>query len=109
MDELMQSEEGREELAQIQESVTGNSDTETYAGCTSTVVLVTHKEVYCANAGDSRTVLSSRGTARDMSIDHKPDDPGEQKRIEGSGNFVEQGRINGRLALSRALGDFEFK
>ena len=44
-----------------------------------------------------------------MSNDHKPDDPSEQKRIEGSGNFVEQGRINGRLALSRALGDFEFK
>ena len=54
-------------------------------------------------------MLASRGTAKDLSTDHKPDDPSELKRIEKSGNFVEQGRINGRLALSRALGDFEYK
>ena len=85
------------------------NDMESYAGCTSTVVLITRTEVICANAGDSRTVLASRGTAKDMSVDHKPEDPGELRRIENSGNFVEQGRVNGRLALSRALGDFEYK
>jgi len=65
--------------------------------------------VYCANAGDSRSVLAFRGTAKDLSVDHKPDDPNELARIQNSGNFVEQGRVNGRLALSRALGDFEYK
>ena len=31
------------------------------------------------------------------------------ERIRAAGCFVAEGRINGRLALSRALGDFEFK
>ena len=109
MDELMQTEDGRQELSRIQEENGGLSDCESYAGCTSTVVLITRSEVICANAGDSRTVLASRGTARDLSIDHKPDDPVELRRIQNSGYFVEQGRVNGRLALSRALGDFEYK
>lgn len=65
------------------------SNEDSFAGCTSTVVLITRNEVYCANAGDSRTVLASRGTAKDLSVDHKPDDPQELSRIENSGNFVE--------------------
>mmetsp|Transcript_26528 Transcript_26528/g.33081 ORF Transcript_26528/g.33081 Transcript_26528/m.33081 type:complete len:89 (+) Transcript_26528:326-592(+) len=88
MDELMLTEEGREELARIKESNNGLADGETFAGCTSTVVLITRNEVYCANAGDSRTVLASRGAAKDLSIDHKPDDPRELARIQNSGNFV---------------------
>lgn len=30
-------------------------------------------------------------------------------RIIAAGGFVEFGRVNGNLALSRAIGDFEFK
>ena len=30
-------------------------------------------------------------------------------RIQRAGGFVEDGRVNGMLALSRALGDFEYK
>lgn len=74
MDEMMQSEEGKDELGRIQEANDGLADGESYAGCTSTVVLITRNEVYCANAGDSRTVLASRGNAKDLSIDHKPTD-----------------------------------
>ncbi|KAF8951011.1 Protein phosphatase 2C 2, partial [Entomortierella lignicola] len=33
----------------------------------------------------------------------------ETRRIVAAGGFVEYGRVNGSLALSRALGDFEFK
>jgi hypothetical protein len=33
----------------------------------------------------------------------------ETARITSAGGFVEFGRVNGNLALSRALGDFEFK
>jgi serine/threonine protein phosphatase PrpC len=44
-----------------------------------------------------------------LSEDHKPDDPIEKKRIYNANGFVEDGRVNGMLALSRALGDFEYK
>src|SRR5947207_13953318 len=36
-------------------------------------------------------------------------DPGEKARIIAAGGFVDFGRVNGNLALSRAIGDFEFK
>jgi len=44
-----------------------------------------------------------------MSEDHKPENAGELSRIQRAGGFVEDGRVNGMLALSRALGDFEYK
>ena len=34
---------------------------------------------------------------------------GEKDRITAAGGFVDFGRVNGNLALSRAIGDFEFK
>lgn len=34
---------------------------------------------------------------------------GEKARIQAAGGFVDFGRVNGNLALSRAIGDFEFK
>ena len=37
------------------------------------------------------------------------DGSGEKARINGAGGFVDFGRVNGNLALSRAIGDFEFK
>lgn len=33
----------------------------------------------------------------------------EKARICAAGGFVDFGRVNGNLALSRAIGDFEFK
>jgi protein phosphatase 1G len=45
----------------------------------------------------------------DMSIDHKPDNVEEKRRIEKAGGFVSDGRVNGNLNLSRALGDLEYK
>jgi protein phosphatase 2C family protein 2/3 len=35
--------------------------------------------------------------------------PAEKARIQAAGGFVDFGRVNGNLALSRAIGDFEFK
>lgn len=35
--------------------------------------------------------------------------PEEMQRIRESGGWVENSRVNGSLALSRALGDFKFK
>jgi protein phosphatase 1L len=86
-----------------------------------------------ANVGDSRAVLCRAGMAINLTNDHKPNHPLERIRIEkfggkvqyckahgsrevidhhntyilGSGQAMSRGvyRINGNLALSRALGD----
>jgi len=79
------------------------------AGCTATVVLITPQEIYCANAGDSRTVMCENGMTVELSYDHKPELPSERMRIEKAGGEVVEGRVNGMLALSRAIGDFDYK
>ncbi|KAI8912836.1 phosphatase 2C-like domain-containing protein [Gorgonomyces haynaldii] len=80
------------------------------SGCTAVSILVAEDgTVFCANSGDSRAIISSAGTAHPLSKDHKPTDAVEYQRITMAGGFVEFGRVNGNLALSRALGDFEFK
>jgi len=79
-------------------------------GATATVVLLTPTQIFCANAGDSRTVLSQAGVeAVALSIDHKPTNEEEEKRIEGAGGIVRNKRVMGELGLSRAFGDFEYK
>jgi len=73
------------------------------------VVLITPDKIYCSNAGDSRAVLYTDGKAHGLSEDHKPDNEDERRRIEKTGNFVEESRVNGNLALSRAFGDYQYK
>ena len=70
------------------------------------MVLITADEIYCANAGDSRGVLKTGNRALPLSLDHKPDLPGEKKRISDAGHAVNFSRVDGNLALSRAFGDF---
>ena len=69
------------------------------------MVLVTPDTIYCANAGDSRAVAFVGGQAVELSRDHKPMDPIELERIQKAGSTVSEGRVNGGLNLSRALGD----
>ena len=78
-------------------------------GTTACVVLVTDKEIYCSNSGDSRAVLCRNGEAIELSHDHKPQNHEEVRRIEASGHFVDDDRVDGNLALSRAIGDFQYK
>eukprot|EP01012_Entosiphon_sulcatum_P009733 TRINITY_DN1555_c0_g1_i1.p1 TRINITY_DN1555_c0_g1~~TRINITY_DN1555_c0_g1_i1.p1 ORF type:complete len:301 (+),score=44.85 TRINITY_DN1555_c0_g1_i1:56-958(+) len=79
------------------------------SGCTAVVALLTPTQVLCGNAGDSRCVLCRGGKAIPLSQDHKPNNEAELKRIQKAGSFVSSGRVNGNLALSRAIGDFAFK
>ena len=78
-------------------------------GTTSCVVLITKDEIICANAGDSRAMLKSGDDVIGLSSDHKPDLPGETKRIEKANHYVGLNRVDANLALSRAIGDFCFK
>ena len=73
---------------------------------------MTKDNFYCANAGDSRTILVRSGggnTIIPLSFDHKPDNEPEKARIQAAGGFVEENRVNGSLNLSRSMGDFEYK
>ncbi|ORX90082.1 PP2C-domain-containing protein [Basidiobolus meristosporus CBS 931.73] len=80
------------------------------SGCTAVSATISpDNKIYVGNAGDSRAVMSINGEAKALSFDHKPTNQGESARIINAGGFVEFGRVNGNLALSRAIGDFEFK
>ncbi|KAG5719384.1 Phosphatase 2C like protein [Termitomyces sp. T112] len=81
-----------------------------YTGCTAIAALVTTDgKIYVANAGDSRSVISVRGRAEPLSHDHKPSHSTERTRIYAAGGYVYDDRVNGRLSLSRAFGDFWYK
>lgn len=71
--------------------------------------MISRTEIYVANAGDTRCVIASKGKAKDLSHDHKPDNPGEKRRVERAGGHVEEGRVSGVIAISRAIGDWEYK
>lgn len=80
------------------------------SGCTAVVALLHDKELFVANAGDSRCVVCRKGKALEMSIDHKPEDQVEFDRIQKAGGRVTlDGRVNGGLNLSRAIGDHGYK
>ncbi|XP_066482920.1 protein phosphatase 1G isoform X1 [Tiliqua scincoides] len=80
------------------------------SGTTAVVALIRGKQLIVANAGDSRCVVSEGGKAVDMSYDHKPEDEVELARIKNAGGKVTMdGRVNGGLNLSRAIGDHFYK
>ena len=63
--------------------------------------------------GRDGRIVDGGGTDRALTIDHKPNTPSEQQRIERCGEFVDCSkgipRVNGELAVARALGDTAFK
>ncbi|XP_015524868.1 probable protein phosphatase CG10417 isoform X1 [Neodiprion lecontei] len=80
------------------------------SGCTAVVAVLAGRELYVANAGDSRCVLCRNGQAVELSLDHKPEDQPEMQRIvKAGGKVTADGRVNGGLNLSRALGDHSYK
>ncbi|CAF4019297.1 unnamed protein product, partial [Rotaria sordida] len=87
-----------------------DNDPGSSSGCTAVVTLLRDKQLYVANAGDSRCVVCRNGQAIEMSFDHKPEDPKERSRIEKAGYKVTlDGRVSGGLNLSRAIGDHAYK
>ncbi|RDD41057.1 putative protein phosphatase 2C T23F11.1 [Trichoplax sp. H2] len=83
--------------------------TDEVSGTTAVTVLIKDKKLYCGNVGDSRAIACVDGKLVPLSFDHKPNNEGESRRIIAAGGWIEFNRVNGSLALSRALGDFSFK
>ncbi|KAK5664320.1 hypothetical protein OQA88_538 [Cercophora sp. LCS_1] len=65
--------------------------------------------LYTANVGDARIVLCRAGKALRLSYDHKGSDENEGKRIANAGGLILNNRVNGVLAVTRALGDTYMK
>ncbi|KAK7271210.1 hypothetical protein RJT34_26920 [Clitoria ternatea] len=94
-------------------------------GATAVCVWVLGQKVIVANVGDAKAVLA-RSTVADgsqnlsdgvqalkaivLTREHKPIFPQERTRIQKAGGFVSpDGRLQGRLEVSRAFGDRQFK
>ena len=94
-----------DKMREIPEMMSG----EDKSGSTAIAALVSPEHVFFANCGDSRGVLSKEGKACFSTQDHKPINPTEKERIQNAGGSVMIQRVNGSLAVSRALGDFDYK
>ncbi|CAF4674199.1 unnamed protein product, partial [Rotaria sp. Silwood1] len=91
-----------------EENRTNNPDDK--SGSTAISCLIDTERVYFLNVGDSRAILvSNEGRILLATKDHKPSDLVERQRIQEAGGTVLIQRVNGSLAVSRALGDFEYK
>ena len=80
-----------------------------HVGSAALVCLLYKNSLVSVNCGDCRALLSRGSQAIQLTTDHKPDLPSERSRIEKLGGFVNNGRVQNKLALSRAFGDFEYK
>ena len=97
------------------ESLSGSFDS---SGSCAICVLVLQNNIFLANVGDSRAIISC-GNGKiiaQVSIDHKPDEENEKNRIERAGGvIVRTGAIQvarvmpGRLSVSRSFGDLKAK
>ncbi|XP_013591007.1 PREDICTED: probable protein phosphatase 2C 17 [Brassica oleracea var. oleracea] len=79
-----------------------------------TAILINGKVMWIANVGDSRAIVSRRGKATQISVDHDPNTDAERSMIESKGGFVtnrpgDVARVNGILAVSRTFGDKDLK
>jgi len=93
------------------------------SGTTATIAVTSPSHVVVANVGDSRTIIFDDENVVFSTRDHcEPEDAehdefwrGERERIERAGGKIKGKRIyfdeneNRHLAMSRALGDFEYK
>ena len=53
--------------------------------------------------------MCRNGKYMDLSVDYKASRKDEQERIKSQGGYIVFGRVLGRLAVTRAFGDFECK
>uniref|UniRef100_A0A8C6K6W5 protein-serine/threonine phosphatase n=1 Tax=Nothobranchius furzeri TaxID=105023 RepID=A0A8C6K6W5_NOTFU len=92
-----------------------NNDSFLKVGTTATVALLRDSvELVVGSVGDSRALLCRKGKRNKLTKDHTPDRKDERQRIQRFGGFltwnsVGQANVNGRLAMTRSIGDFHLK
>ncbi|KAJ0085947.1 hypothetical protein Patl1_07724 [Pistacia atlantica] len=83
------------------------------SGACTASVLLKNGELHVANVGDCRVVLSRKGIANSLTMDHRLNREDERLRIENAGGFVHNcngvWRVQGTLAVSRSIGDLHLK
>lgn len=117
LDQLLLSDEGRKFVRNFDSGamnkassfIDDDGDRVDNVGCTAVSCYIKKNKVYVANCGDSRIVLCRGGTAIELSTDHKPEVAEEERRIRAGGGIIQDGRVNGNLNLTRAIGDFQYK
>ena len=99
-----------------------NSDIDAnFSGTTCVMVFQIGEKLICANVGDSRAIMVKGTKIIPLSIDQKPDDPEESKRIIENGGEISQfeedgeksgpfrvwkkGEVYPGIAMSRSIGD----
>lgn len=79
------------------------------SGSTGVSALIVGNKLHIAWLGDSQVMLVQQGKAITLMEPHKPEREDEKQRIEALGGcviFMDCWRVNGTLAVSRAIGDF---
>ncbi|XP_041065623.1 protein phosphatase 1K, mitochondrial-like [Carcharodon carcharias] len=84
------------------------------SGTTATVVLLNETLLTVASVGDSPAILCREGKAKQLTEDHTPRRRDEKKRIKDCGGFIDWNSagdpyVNGRLAMTRSIGDVDLK
>jgi len=85
------------------------------AGTTATVGLLRNSvQLTVGHVGDSRALMYRKGEVRVLTKDHDPEDRAERDRVlkeRGTIVWTSLGRalVNGRLAMTRSLGDMDMK
>lgn len=70
------------------------------------------RQLITAHVGDARAALISLHDSFNLTADHKPSNPSEKERVELlGGRIINYGvlRVQGVLAVTRALGDFSLR
>jgi protein phosphatase 1L len=85
---------------------------DTESGTAAATFYLQGERFLAANVGDARIVIGEGSRTIQLTVDHKPDLPEERARIEALGGRVmalDVPRVQGTLAMSRALGDATLK
>jgi protein phosphatase 1L len=81
-------------------------------GTTAAGIYLINDHFFAVNCGDTRIIIGIEDDASTLTLDHKPNLPEELQRIEDNGGFVISlgvPRVQGILAMSRAIGDRSLK